>query len=278
MFQIRFIHQLETQFMLYIIFRSLIPFATRRSFKIFLSIFFLAGCSSNGREKTETLHEGSYTAKARFVDGRRNGTTELYDNSGRLNSILNYKNDLLSGICIHYFPNGIVADSVMYAYDKPQGYWRHFKEDGDLVHTTFFYFGLRFGPDLWYYKDHILKSFDFLNFEREPIVECIYNTHGNLDSIKKFDLKVMLTDKEKNGSQLVEFFAYLPRIPLTEDFYSIGIADKNHVKQKLCDIEGSNFLIDTLLNAPPSEYHFYLQCEVKAAGGFEEKHTVEMIK
>jgi hypothetical protein len=118
-----------------------------------------------------------------------------------------------------------------------------------------------------------------LNFEKEPLVECTYNTHGNLDSIKKMELKVILTEKEKDGLPVVEFFAYLPQVPLTEDSYSIGIADINHVKQKLCDIKESNFFIDTLLPAPPPGYHFYLKCDLtQKEGGLHDTHVVEMIK
>ena len=175
---------------------------------LLLTIVF-GGCRHRARETNRTFQEGSFTIKARFVDGRRSGRTEVIDSLGRLTGVLNYNNDSMSGICIHYFSDGVVSDSVMYRCDKPQGYWRHYAPDGDLRHINYFYFGLQFGPDLWYYKDRILKSFSFLDFEREPIVECTYNTHGNLDSIRKMDLKVILTDKEKNGTPVVEFFAEL---------------------------------------------------------------------
>jgi hypothetical protein len=253
---------------------------TLKKYLSFLSIIFLLfGCQIGNDEKIEVLHEGRFVAKARFVHGRRNGKTEIYDSSGKLTGILNYKNDSLSGICIHYFPNGVVSDSVRYQCDKSQGYWRHYNKEGDLSRITYFYFGLQFGPDLWYRKDNILETFYFRNFEKEPLVECLYNAQGNLDSIKKMDLKVVLEDKDKEGSPVVQFFAFLPQIPLTKESYSIGIADKNHVTQKICDIKGENFLIDTLLSAPPPGYHFYLKCDLKAnEGGFHDTHMVEMIK
>jgi len=243
-----------------------------------LSILILSGCTNSTRESIETLHEGSFIVKAKFVDGRRNGRSEMYDSAGHLSGVLNYRNDSLSGICIHYFLNGVVSDSVMFINDKPQGYWKHYDQNGDLRYITYYYYGLQFGPEISYYKDRILKSFNFLNFEREPIVECSYNTHGNLDSIEKFDLKVVLREKEKNGLPVVELFAYLPQIPLAKQSYSIGLADKNHVPQKLCDIAGTNFLIDTVLKAPPPGFHFYLKCDVEAGGGFSKTHMIEMEK
>lgn len=257
----------------------MISLSIKRDLQLFLSILILAGCTSNNQVKIETSHEGSSTIKARYTNGMRNGRTEIYDGSGHLRGIRTYKNDSLSGISIDYFSNGIMSDSLTYVCGKPQGYWAHYYQDGNFRHIAYYYFGLQFGPDIWYRRDDILKSFSFLNFEKEPIVECTYNTHGNLDSIIKMDLKVILTDEEQNGSQLVEFFAYLPKIPFTDDSYSIGIADQNHVKQKLCDIKGSNFLIDTVLSAPPNGYHLYLKCDVKSDDGkLLRTHVVEMIK
>jgi hypothetical protein len=182
-------------------------------------------------------------------------------------------------MCIHFFPNGRVSDSVRYVFDKPEGYWLFYTPEGELRHATYFYSGLQFGPEIWYRKDEVLKTFRFLNFEREPIVECTYNTHGNLDSIEKIDLKPVLTEKVSSRAPVVEFFTYLPQIPLTNVFYSIGVADKNHVKQKLYDIKGANFIIDTLLPPPAAGYHFYLRCDVKNdAGELVHSRMTEMVK
>jgi len=246
---------------------------------ICLVLLALQGCVNKGSEKVIILHEGSYIVKARYVNGVRNGKSEIYDSVGALTGTLTYRNSILSGPCVHYFRNGVVSDSVNYECDKEQGYWRHFFPNGDPRHINYYYYGLEFGPNLWYDKDTILRTYQFLDFERDPIVICSYDNHGNFDSVKKFDLRVMLEDREKNGISLVKFFAYLPQIPLTKESYTIGIADKNHMKQKLCDIEGSNFMIDTLLSMPQPGYHFYLRCDLKAnEGGYSETHVVEMIK
>jgi hypothetical protein len=93
------------------------------------------------------------------------------------------------------------------------------------------------------------------------------------------DLTLFVEEREKNGTPLFKFFAYLPRIPLADEAYSIGIIDSNKVARKLCDIENRNFFIDTLLAAPPKGFHFYLGCDLKANGGkFDETITVEAIK
>jgi hypothetical protein len=254
-----------------------------------LSMLFLAGCNSRNKEKTEILHEGSFTVKARFVDGKREGKTEIYKNSGKLAGTVNYKNDLMWGMTIHYFPNGVVSDSVEYVCDKPQGYWRHYNEDGSPRHFNYYYFGLEFGPDLWYdNRDSVMRTYYFLDFERQPIVECSYDRHGNLDSVKKIDLNFVLEDREKDSVPMIRVFAFLPKIPLAEQSYSIGIAENNkpigiEVKgkkaEKLFNITTPNFYIDTLIAAPPSGYHYYLACDLRAnEGHYERSITIEAVK
>lgn len=244
-----------------------------------MPLFILTACVNRSNERIETLHEGSYVVKARYVDGRRDGKTEVYDSSGKLGGVVNYKDGLKSGTSIHYFSNGIVADSVRYECGKEQGYWRHFFPNGEPRHINYYYYGLEFGPDLWYDKDTILRTFQFLDFERHPIVICSYNEHGNIDSLKKIDLTIMLEEKEKNGVPLFHFFAYLPQIPLAKQSYYIGISDKNKLSRKLCDVKESTFFIDTVLAAPPRGYHFYLGCDLKADDGvFDQTIMVEAIK
>jgi len=246
---------------------------------VILSLLTVIGCNDKNGESVKILHEGSYIIKAKLVNGKSNGKTEFYDSSGKLTGFINYKDDEKWGMCVHYFPNGIVSDSVEYVCDKEQGYWRHYDQRGVRSHFSYFYFGLQFGPDLWFDKDTILRNYNFLNFERQPIVECTYNRYGHLDSIVKMDLTLFVEEREKNGTPLFKLFAYLPCIPLADEMYSIGIIDSNKIARKLCDIENRNFFIDTLLAAPPRGFHFYLGCDLKANGEkFDETIMVEAVK
>ena len=233
----------------------------KRHLKVCLSILTLTGCINKNKEKMEILHEGLFTVKARSVDGKREGKTEIYNSAGKLGGIVNYKNDLKSGMTVHYFPNGVVSDSIEYVCEKPQGFWRHYNDDGSPLHTNYYYFGLEFGPDAYYNnRDSVLSSFYFLNFERNHIVECSYDLHGNLDSIKKLNLQLVVEEKNKGNIPMLQIFAYLPTIPLAELSYSIGMAqgntpevvdDKSKKSRKLYDIQSSHFFIDTLLTGPP---------------------------
>lgn len=240
---------------------------TKYQLRTCVAIMTLTGCVAKSKEKIEILHEGSYTVKATFVGDKRMGLTEVYDSSKKLTGILHYENDLLSGTCIHYFTNGSISDSVNYKCDKEQGYWRHFYPNGEPRHINYYYYGLQFGPDLWYEKGTILRTFQFLDFERHPIVKSFYNKYGHIDSISDMALPIMLEEKERNGVPLIDFFAYLPEIPLVKGNFYIGIADKNKVRRKLSNIQGSDFFIDTMLAVPPTGYHFYLGCDLKAIEG-----------
>jgi antitoxin component YwqK of YwqJK toxin-antitoxin module len=80
----------------------------------------LSSCTNHRWIKT--FREGSYTVKANYVDSERNGPTWLYDSLGKLMRIANYKDGVLNGTTTHYYPNGIVADSVEYKCGKEYGY------------------------------------------------------------------------------------------------------------------------------------------------------------
>jgi antitoxin component YwqK of YwqJK toxin-antitoxin module len=250
-----------------------------RRISVCILLFGFWGCTNQQNFSVATLHEGSFTIKAEFVNNKRNGKTEIYDSLGKLVGVQNYKDNLMSGLCIHYYPSGVVSDSVHYECDKPQGYWKHYNKDGSLKYITYFYFGLRFGPELWYRKDRVLENFTFFDFDGHALVECSYNSHGHIDSITKMALPIVLDEKEKNGNSLIEFFAYLPEIPLVKHTYFIGVSNDRNIKKKLYDVQGSNFFIDTLLDAPLPGDHFYLGCNLKAIeGGIDTTVITEAIK
>jgi hypothetical protein len=239
----------------------------------------LNACNTQIGESVKIFHDGSYTIKARYIDGRRNGKTEFYDNSGHLTGVVNYKDDAKWGMCIHYYSNGVVSDSILYECDKPKGYWRHYDQAGEPTHFSYYYFGLQYGPELWYDKDTVLRTYKFLDFEKQAILECSYNSRGHIEAIKNIALPISLEERKKNGVDMFDFFAYLPRIPLVKHTYYLGVADANKVMHKLCNIQGENFFIDTLLVAPPPGSHFYLGCDLKAVeGGIDTTLVTEAIK
>jgi hypothetical protein len=228
----------------------------------FFALFILYSCTNHMRIKT--FREGSYTVKATYVDSARNGPTWLYDSLGRLMRVSNFKDGSLNGTTIHYYPNGAVSDSVEYKCDKKYGYLWKYNKDGSLHEISYWYFDLQYGPYLAYQKDNILKTFSFVDFGKNTIAVSYYNTHGNLDSIEPLTLIVFEDTIERDDRPMLRLFAYLPKIPLTHQSYSIGLVGDSKKINKVSDVEGNNFFIDTVLSMPPKGYHYYLGCNLKA--------------
>jgi hypothetical protein len=240
-----------------------------RSITMVIIMLELVGCGDSASRKINISHQGSYTIKESTANNMRNGKTEIYDQEGKLASVVNYKDDLKSGFSVDYYSNGVMADSGHYEFNKRQRYWKYYREDGRLLHVIYYYFGLQFGPSIWYQSDgavdKVLRNFKFFDFDGHCIAECYYNKHGNIDSITNFALPIELDSLQKNGDPFVRFFAYLPVIPLVKETYYIGIADSVNIsRRKLCDIQGSNFFIDTILAPPPPGCYFYLASDLKA--------------
>ena len=203
-----------------------------RSIVVCILLSGFLGCTNQQNINVVTLHEGSFTIKAELVNNKRNGKTEIYDSLGKLASVQNYKDDFMSGLCINYFPSGVVSDSVHYEYDKPQRYWKHYDQDGRLKYITYFYFGLKYGPDLWYRKDRVLERFRFYDFDGNIIVESSYNNHGHIDSITKMALPIVLNKRKKmeflwfNFSPICRKYLSL-NIPTSSVFLIIKISSRN---------------------------------------------------
>lgn len=104
------------------------------------------------------------------------------------------------------------------------------------------------------------------------------NERGHIDTIRKFELTVEMGRFENGDNGKLRFFAYLPKIPLADQTYSIGVVEKNRKYKRICDVDGSNFFIDTLISAPPSGSHYYFECDLKTqTGGYNDTIRVDAI-
>ena len=224
-------------------------------------IFIQLSCSNH--RTIRTIKEGSFVVKANYIDSLRDGPTMVYNDSNRLLSVTNYKNGTREGISKHFFHNGIVADSVQYKCDREYGFFTHFNQDGTIRHVNYSYFGLDYGPDLWYVKS-VLKTFSFSDFGKEVIAKAIYKDNGELDSIIMFNPSVSMQSMERNGKPMLRLFALLPHIPDANQSYSIGLEASDNSIRKLADVQGRDFFIDTIMTAPPAGFHYYLGCNLKA--------------
>jgi hypothetical protein len=67
----------------------------------------------------------------------------------------------------------------------------------------------------------------------------------------------------------------LPILPHAIQTYSIGLTNKDHITKELTNITGHEFLIDTLLTYPPSGWHYYVGCNLKANKDSINKFYIE---
>jgi antitoxin component YwqK of YwqJK toxin-antitoxin module len=227
-----------------------------------LFIIFIQFSCSNHRT-IKNVKDGSFIVKANYMDSLRDGPAMVYNDSNELLSITNYKNGSREGISKHFFHNGLVADSVQYKGDREYGFFTHFNQDGTIRHTNYRYFGLDYGPDLWY-DNSVLKTFSFIDFGKEVIAKAIYRDNGELDSIIMFNPSVSMQSVERNGKPMLRLFALLPQIPKANQLYSIGLEASSNSVTKLADVQGKDFFIDTIMTAPPAGFHYYLGCNFRA--------------
>lgn len=239
------------------------------------AVLISVGCSSNLNIKT--IKVGSYTLKGNFNDdSTADGRVEYYDSSGHFSKWLTFKNNLKDGPAVVYHPNGSISDSGIFKYDRQYGYWSHYASRGKYKWIDFYYWGLPLGPEL-FYQDKKLTRFQFNDFNREPLVICRYDTAEKLSLIERFSMKLVFGDNSGLKKELNRLFAYLPKIPNSEQEFSIGITNKNKDDKKLFAVISNNFFIDTLLPNPPTEWNYYILCSIKTNDGYINKNYMEIL-
>jgi hypothetical protein len=169
-----------------------------------------------------------------------------------------------------------VADSVKFICDKENGYWKYYDSNGNNVYQNYYYFSLRYGPEL-IYENNRLRHYRFSNFNRLVSVECFYDSLENLDSIGLFKMDLTINEFLYENRPVQSLFAYLPKIPKSNQSFSIGLTNKEHQDKKLYDVEGHDFFIDTLLSIPPLGWYYYLACNLKSNSGLVKKYYIEEI-
>ena len=235
----------------------------------------LISCSDNRGIKRTKI--GSTYVEAHFIDSTSiDGIARYYDSSGVLNGVTNFRDGIKEGISINYYPNGKVSDSVEYRSGKEFGYWKEYDEKGNITCGNYYYYGVQFGPEL-VFENSRLKKFLFSDLNRSKIVECNYSSPGIIDTGILFRPQFNIKSVRFQGKLVFNLFGYLPAIPHTEQRYSIGLSNEAHQDRELTPITGHDFMIDTLLAPPPSGWHYYIGCRLKANKDSIDKFYIQEI-
>jgi hypothetical protein len=231
------------------------------------------GCSSNHGMKRIKV-DNTYV-EAKFIDGTTiDGKAIYYDSLGEMYNITTYKNGTKEGTSINYYPNKKVSDSVEYKSGKESGYWKYYDQQGNNVYGNFYYYGLRFGPEL-IFENKKLKRFLFSDLNRRNIIACKFDSVGKIDTGMRFTMQFSLNLVTFENKPSLNLFGYLPKIPHSEQSYTIGVTNDKHADRELAIVAGHDFLIDTLLTLPPKGWHYYVACNLKANNGDINKIYIE---
>jgi len=127
---------------------------------LFIILIFSSSCSlfRNNKAILEKTYykNGILQSEVSKVSGKLNGYARYYDNESNLISIASYENNILHGMWLEYYNNGITKHSVNYK------------------------FGLKDGSELWYYENGNIKS-ETVYDDGKVIFETLrWDTNGNI--------------------------------------------------------------------------------------------------
>jgi hypothetical protein len=233
----------------------------------------LNGCHSGN----QNFIKGSAANAIKLTDTspikKNTGKQEIFDKNHKLSNTSSYQNGVKNGPSINYFPSGQISDSGFYHEGLASGNWMFFNENGQKIYSTYFYQNLEYGPQCWFVNNEIHK-FEFLSFDKTSLALIIYNNPDKFEKVYYFSMDTHILPKNDQG---VDLFAYLPKIPNSIQNFAIGIA-KDQVKKELFPVRGFDFLVDTLLNSPPTGWNYYISCHVQdKVGSYNEIFVEEVI-
>jgi len=129
-------------------------------------IFGLFGCSdssNNGAVTSDTLYyaNGNISDIYNRIDGKLNGYSYFFYESGELESKLHFKEDVQDDSCFTFFKSGRIRSSYLSEDGLVEGPCVVFYESGDTMEFGEFYGSMKSG--LWIYFDTIGNKIQTLN-------------------------------------------------------------------------------------------------------------------
>jgi hypothetical protein len=156
----------------------------------------------------------------------------LYDN-GNLSSI-----DIFDSMgyyirAIYYFKNGKINELINYKEDKAQGFYYIYNENGNLNKKLFYLSDLAIGDAFFYGKRNNVTFYNFYNFQGNNLNSIEYDSVGNIiadtrqvifiDSLKPYNNSL---DKENERSY--DLLLVISKPPKCKSVIRIGYLSKNN--------------------------------------------------
>lgn len=115
-----------------------------------------------GNEKIEIKNKnGVVQWMEEWKGGMRHGKLKLFYENGTVFSEYSYANGNLHGPTTFYYPTGKIWMKQLYDWDELEGNSEIFAEDGSLIQSVEFHFGIRNGKAVLYEKGLKKKEFTF---------------------------------------------------------------------------------------------------------------------
>jgi|SRR6188508_349678 hypothetical protein len=253
----------------------------QRSIITLIALFFSTFCLSciDLQSKNKRKKIGAFFVEARFKnDSTIDGPAKFFDKNDVLKSTVNYVNGLKHGPAINYFGNGKLKDSMNFIYGVKNGFQFAYDSAGKLISINYDYYGLRVGPEMELNNEKIRKYY-FVDFNKEDLIECKYNSYGQVDEIPYFTTRPRVS-KVRQGESfgMLELFFYLPKPPGVDVKYQVGLTNKNKNDRNLFFVANDRIIFDTLLPYPANGWHYYVSAHVKTINNQVNRIFLEEIR
>lgn len=226
--------------------------------KYFTLLIILIGCTFNQKKITKK-RVGDFMVEAEFFnDSIVNGNAKFYTLDGRMFSQQNFINGLKNGAAVYFDQKGKKVDSSNYKNDLLNGFRFSYDNHGNIIYIDYFYNGMNVGPVI--YKDKtVTKKFYFIDFNKNNLVNCVYDSFGNITSVNSYSNNPSFANKIYRGKKMIDFFAYLPQPPGLQIKFSIGITNAKNEDEILFEIKNKNkIFFDSILPVPKDGYYYFI--------------------
>lgn len=199
-------------------------------FKIIFSVsflFVLIGCSggksnnvdnNNGESEISNIYSNSIDKSDSILD---------FDSDHNLISYEIYKDGLLEGRSIYYYPGGTPKIVTYYSKGLKNGENIYYDTLNRIFYKDFYYFNLPVGPVIHYDNQGAARRFFFINLNNETLLDIKYKEWSGVGSIYKKVINYVANEIKNGDSSELQLLVYLPRPPKLDFEFSLSKTSLN---------------------------------------------------
>jgi len=239
---------------------------------VFFILFLFYSCTNFNSDTKKKFHS-YYIVASENKNGNFDGIARYYNYDDKLISFINYVDGVKHGKATNYFINNNIKDSFEYHFGNPHGYWYHFDSLGKLNAITYYYHGIKFGPE--YLISDTINKFYFSDFGKYDLVYAEFDPINGLSSLDLYKMKINVRKIIQDGKDFINLFSYLPKIPESINQFAIGVVNKENIQKELFKISSEKIFIDTLLPTIDDGYNYYISAHIQSNNGLINRIYIE---